>query len=536
MAEQDLRFSDFLKELDALGKGEWITIYAGNEDHLNGPVFYSALISENRVGRSLEDPSWDLMIGNGRPGFSFRFEDEKEIASYYRCSDDGVEPIIMWRDFHGIRESYWDVSEELRLYFNLYEDRPNHKFLLINDNGDEEDAVLLSDKIIRVKGRLIREFAAAKNMRLAIFFDEHRFSERSLEDLGIEEYQEVRKGTDFVISIGARSCKELFIDKNQAQGFLLGKKLIAGLSDFKPSLRGREEMKFVDFIIGVDADGGEIEHTCDEDKLANYFGKNPGSPQYLTPVFFRKEVLAKYYSQPGKYSVEDGYLRCGGLWGLRMDNNRPKSAMVFLGDLSHLSHTEQLYWRTFNIPSGKMSRTGFERSFEGKFADPEDAAFFFKQTFSRFQDEWQKKFGWELFRPMAEGDAYHLRTLRVPLTNEQKEFDDQVLTLAKLIIDSLNEAELARGLKIEKDTPRGLDKFEAFLAARKLVFPEMLEFLRKLQALRSSATAHRKGEKYQALKQYFAIGKKDLSIVFEDILVNCVRTLNTLENQILTKE
>lgn len=67
--------------------------------------------------------------------------------------------------------------------------------------------------------------------------------------------------------------------------------------------------------------------------------------------FSTKEVLKKYYDKPQKYKVEDNYIRCGNLWGLRIDNNHKDYVIVFLGDLgSHLSQNEQLYWRHFNIP------------------------------------------------------------------------------------------------------------------------------------------------------------------------------------------
>ena len=61
---------------------------------MEGPVFYSALIREDKMAKSLEEPSWDLRIGDGGPGFSFRYEDGKEIGSYYRHSDEGVEPFV----------------------------------------------------------------------------------------------------------------------------------------------------------------------------------------------------------------------------------------------------------------------------------------------------------------------------------------------------------------------------------------------------------------------------------------------------------
>ena len=34
-----------------------------------------------------------------------------------------------------------------------------------------------------------------------------------------------------------------------------------------------------------------------EEGLFSDFATNPGQPQYLTPVFFRKAVLDKYYKQ-----------------------------------------------------------------------------------------------------------------------------------------------------------------------------------------------------------------------------------------------
>jgi hypothetical protein len=89
----------------------------------------------------------------------------------------------------------------------------------------------------------------------------------------------------------------------------------------------------VEFIIGIDRDGKEVSHSCHPEKLANYFGKNPDAPHFLTPVVFRREVLKKYFDHPERYEISDGYLRCAGLWGLRMDNHSEDRVTVFLGDL-----------------------------------------------------------------------------------------------------------------------------------------------------------------------------------------------------------
>jgi hypothetical protein len=535
--EIDLKFSDFLAKFSNFGKSEWITVYANHRDNSEWTGFYCALISNNMIEKSLSDPSWDLSIGHGLPGFVFHSENGKEIATYYRYSDEGIEPLVIWRSFYGMKDGYCEISEEFRHYFNLYEDKVNNKFIKIDDNGDDEDVILTSENEIKIKLRLIKEFLAVKKMHLALFFSLDRYSEKTIQELGIEEYNEHKKGGDFIYSIGARNM-DFTINKNKiSQGWIMGKKLIPGLKDFEPKLFNREEKKFVEFVIGVDDNGKEIAYTCDEDKLANYFGKNKGCPHFLTPVIFRKDVLTKYYSQPDKYSVTDGYLSCGGMWGLHLDNNQQDYVMVFLGDLGHLSYKEQIYWKGFNIATkGKISHTAWKRGIEGEFADPEKSDLFFKQKYTIFQEEWERKFGWKFFRPLNKEDEHHFKTLRIPLTNEQKEFDEQVLSLVKIFIDSLNEKELEKGLSTIKKDAKGIDKLGEFLKKKGLRFEEMFEFLRNLQDLRSTGVAHLKGSKYQKVKQVFSIGQKDLSQVFDDILIKCVRTLNTLESHFIKEK
>lgn len=233
MTDENLKFSDVLAELDQLGKGEWIAAYAAREDIAAGPVFYSALIREDRVAKSLEDSSWDLRIGSGGPGFWFHYENGEQVASYHRYSEEGVEPLVLMRSFHNIKPGYPEIAEEFRLYFNLYDDRRNNKLVLINEDGDEEDAVLFCENEIKIKLRLIKEFSAAKKMRLGLFFDVNRFSEKDLAELGIKAYHELRKGDDFVLSIGAQAWHGLGSDKYRSHGFLLGKKLIPPAADFK---------------------------------------------------------------------------------------------------------------------------------------------------------------------------------------------------------------------------------------------------------------------------------------------------------------
>src|SRR5688572_14770342 len=436
MNTSELKFEDFLSGLDKYGTSEWITVYASSTEGLDWFHFYCVLMRNDQASKSLSYYSWDAQVDDNRPGFSFSFENGKEITTYSRGWKNSIEPLIIWRNFHGMKEGYWDISEEFRLYFNLYEETNRNKYIKIDDSGNDEEVIKIEGRSIKIKLRLIKEFLAVRQMQLAMFFSLDRFSEKTMNELGIEEYREERKGNDFIYSIGARPFT--FGDNRniQSQGYLVGKKLIAGLRNFKPSRFGSEQRQFLDFIINVDDEGKPVTHTCDAERLSNYFGKNPGAPHYLTPVNFRKDVLAKYYAQPGKYSVGDGYLICGGLWSLRMDNNHSEFVMIFLGDLGLLSHDEQMHWRSFNIPAkGKMSHTAWVRGFQGQFANPQKSDLFFKQKLAVFQENWQKMFGWTLLKPLSKGDEHFLTSLRVPLTNDHKEFDEQVLALVKVLID-----------------------------------------------------------------------------------------------------
>ena len=254
-----------------------------------------------------------------------------------------------------------------------------------------------------------------------------------------------------------------------------------------------------EFIIDEDADGEPVKHTCDPDQLANYFGKNPDAPHYLTPVFFRRDVLKRYHDQPPKFSITDGYLSCGGLWGLQLDNNHPDYVMVFLGDLGEeLPESERTYWLTFNVaPTGGPSETLIRRAIRGEWANPQAPDLRFKSAYDRFNRKWQEQFGWPLFKEPERDDAHVLQRLRVPLDEGQPEFEDQIVGLTKVLVDALNEQEIQKQLPNKVSNEKGISKLERWMGQQD--YPSVeddIAFLRRLQHLRSKLAAHRKGSDY----------------------------------------
>ncbi len=527
----DIKLTNFSKNIiDNLGKTEWITVFEflDNKGELDRGAYFCALVANHKVDEVLLKYDWDLHLGNGKPGFSTTYTEGKEKTKYYRFSEEGIEPLVYWRNFSGKEQTYLEVSEEFRLYFDLFEDSKgydNKMFIFTNDDGDDDEVIRVTKNKIQIKLKYVKEFLSAKQMHLAIYFEAMRFLPETIEEMKTDPVDEIVEGDKYIYSLCVRN---LPIGKTSSQGWLLGKKLISGLKDFKPNILGTgEEEKHEEFIIGIDEEGKEILASCTTD----YQGK----PHFLTPIFFNREVLRKYYDDPNKYLVEDASVKRNGFWNLRIMNNHQEHVIVWLGDLKHLPFKEQMHWKAFNIsPSDrKISYTDFARNINGQFEDPEHPELYFKYKFAQFQKTWNKKYGWYLFKPLSIGDEHHLMSLHSPTGNGQKEFDEQVASITKILIDSLNEKELVKGINIEKENPHGIDKLEAFLNSKNLFVPEMITFLRSLQNLRSTGVAHRKGVGYEKIKKYFLIGETSLSNVFEDILIKCIYTLNTLEKKLI---
>lgn len=278
---------------------------------------------------------------------------------------------------------------------------------------------------------------------------------------------------------------------------------------------------YQDFIIGGDIDDPEM-FSCDPDLLANYFGANPDAPHYLTPVFFRKEVMQKYYSS-SDYEITDGHLYRTGAWSLRFDNNSPNHVSVFLGDLGRdLPSKEQVYWKSFNlIPDGrKISRTNFERSFLGNFYDAENPEHRFKQKFKDIQAYWYKKYGWYLFLPLSTKDEHFYESLRSMLSNEQSEFDAQVLALTKITIDSINVKSLRNHLGVTDKSTKSISLMKNLL--EKLESPHfsaLSSLLKGVQSVRSTGVAHRKGTEYEKTMSKLNIDEGDYASEFDQLLL-----------------
>jgi hypothetical protein len=295
MNEQSrLRFEDLRSYVAAkLGSEGWLTVYEYTESAGQKIGYFCALVTPDGVEHCLGETSWDLMIGSGLPGFVFYGDKTRQYLRF--GNDDGIEPFIFCREFHGLKPDYLEISEEFRHFHNLYEDRKNGTFIALDDNGDEAEVVRIAPEKVQVRSKYLKDYLAARDMRMLIYFEYDRWSPKHLGELGLTEENEDKQEADHRYVRWIAPWPGLSDSGRKTFARMLGKKVISGTKNYRPSFGwDREDRKYEQFIIRVDDDGDEVLYTCDEDQLANYFGKNPDAPHYLTPVFFRKEVLGKY--------------------------------------------------------------------------------------------------------------------------------------------------------------------------------------------------------------------------------------------------
>lgn len=510
---------EFLKK--TLGRELWVQV-SGSKD-INGAsvAFWAALMPVENIDEAYRDYSWNSYIGTQCPGFieyGDKITYEANPLNFDSCLN-----IVQYREFYEIKPNYVEISEEFRLLNNLYHDINTNIFYEIEENGEcTEVAKIINNDCAYIKLKSLMKFAAAKQMALLLFFDIRVKISGSLQKNGLKEFSTTvnEDGLFFGLWGGEQRLLETY-----SYSILMGKRILLPKPveecGYEPYSRN-EENEYPEYIIGIDEYGEPRSYTSNPAKLSNYFGANPGAPHYLTPVFFKKEVLQRYLSRPNIFSVEAGYLRCQSLWGIEIDNEHKDMVSVYLGDLGRdLPVQEHSHWKQYNIATdARLSTNAVKRDFLCAFTQPEISDLKFKSNFKQFVNTWREQYQWDLFLPLSQNDEYNFKTLHLPITDGQEEFDHLVLSLVKTMIDSLNEKEIVKQFKNPTDLKGGISKLEYWLS--ELNFPDyqqQIKFLRNLQELRSTGTGHRKGKGYEKAAGVFGLNTDNYVDVFDRILL-----------------
>ena len=507
---------------------------------------FSCLVNDNLATKSMTYDTWD--ISHSKAGPLINEQLDGTFISYSRYSNDEVEPIVMYLE----KEGRWDeeafLAEEFVMYFKLHKEakgKNEYVYYQVDECGDDVEVARVAGINLEVKLKYVKEYIAVKKLNLLVFTDEVINDTKSIDELGGNKIPWTTiKDSDFIFSYALQ----------ESAGYGLGYKSCA-------VFRGKCMMRYNDkdiqhlwklrdsgyesFIVGSDEDGNEVFISCDENRMPNLFTRQGDEPYSLSPVFFKRDVLSKYFQAVDKYSVHDGYLS-GPSWVIQIDNDRSDDYVVAaLVDLGRMPHREQLHWKNFNVlppRNGFYSITTFSRWFD---AIPTNCSvapdLVFKQLYIQVNDKWRTKYGWSLFKELAADDQYHFETLHLMgQENDQKEFDGLIQSITKLLIDSLNEKQLVKAIDSTKpDVLRflsernikelkpsyiqgGITKFECFLISEGLLDSNVVKLLRKVQDLRSSTVAHRKSTKLdtrtEELFNFFGILQNSDKVVLFNLL------------------
>lgn len=538
-------FIDFLASMNKkFIESGWITVSA--------ECLHSALVSDEKLSDALSRYEWDLRKGSN--GVSEIWSDGK--WSFCHDGIDVLEPFVLYRSANYDIDNYVELSQDFRVLLNMHDryiSPTEHCFVVDNENGDWEKVAEIKGETIRIKLTSLRKYLALRRMNLLLFFDEMRFSQQSFKELGLTPVMnQIVKDDDYIYNYS--SLVDCHADGNKSGGWIMGKCVLRYREkDYNRDSFDQDDKQYAEFIYDYDDEGEPMSHSCKKETLSNYFVANGDNPLEMTPIFFKKEVLDKYYSNPNKYTVNDGAVGCEGSWSLYIDNDHRNYVIVPLVYLGNLDYSEQLYWKGYNVsPERDMgfSKTAYKRWIEGNFCDPMFPDLQFKYRFKQFNKRWEKQFGWPLFLPLIDEDEHRYKTLHCLTTeNNHSDFDEQILSMTKLVVDSLNQkclqseiddsnTEVESFLKERKVTSSlelkaGIDKFQAFIFSKGMKCPDMVNFLRKVQSLRSNSVAHRKSNKRKDLAklyEYFKLDELSDQQVLEDIFVKMIKTLDTLEN------
>ncbi|MDE2853775.1 MAG: hypothetical protein OXN88_06360 [Chloroflexota bacterium] len=279
----------------------WIPVYQDCDDGTIDLAINSVLIPNENVEQLLQTPDWGGHVHVLEPGFTGGSEDIPPVYRRFVGSEYGIEPLVIVRSFHGLKPDALEILEEFRLYHNLYDDRQRSVLVGFDAGGNEVDAVKYSDDFVHVRRKELRQFLAARDMSLALFFERRYYAGRIVEISDCERTT-LAKGEHFVYSFDAHDHRKLNDGTPETYSRLLGKTAVCGLPRDKCGISPYDNEPIGElekFIIGVDENEDYIlafsspysysAATTDLELPTDHI-----VPGYLTPVFFDRRVLNKY--------------------------------------------------------------------------------------------------------------------------------------------------------------------------------------------------------------------------------------------------
>lgn len=452
-----LEFNDYIEYCSKCANGDfdWIDIFNKeiklDNDKKDDYFIMGAMINneESIIRKCLENFEWGFTPDSfGKSTFWKSYGDEEKIiftvGNTYEHFDELYEYLIAYRTFSGNYETEIEINPALVWYGNLAKTQDGYIDTITNDLK-----IKVQKNKVSILKEYLRDFLAAYNKVCIVGYDNRRFV-RNVSDIEKDFVQKTYDNYNFSLVIE----KDDFSDYDYYSS-ILGKIIIRPYNEplhedyiyLKP-----EEKQYSEFIIAVDKSSGkEVTYTCNEDKLGNFFGANEGAPQFLTPVYFTKDVLDRYTNNPEQYNVADDHIMFLNIWSLPYTVNNDDKVVVWLGDLGRIPFKEQQYWRVFNIkPFGQINEKFVKRQLMAEWTDSigEEKTLF--SLLNEINNSTKRIYGEYLFKQLSDGDRQLESAFIIPSNNSLTQYQTFLIQLNKLTVERINTKLIEKEIVKEK--------------------------------------------------------------------------------------
>ncbi|CCH69465.1 hypothetical protein BN10_1700011 [Phycicoccus elongatus Lp2] len=286
------------------------------------------------------------------------------------------------------------------------------------------------------------------------------------------------------------------------------------------------DKNYVEYIFGVDPRTGDMRrHTCNPRMLGDY--ADSSRLHSMTPVYFSREVLNRYASEPSRYRVTAGRIWCLDLWGLDISTNTAGLIEVYLGELGALPEGEQTHWLAHNVPpEGTMDEGRFRRDFLNQSVGSPDPVGDLRRARRRAAEATKALLGSAAWRELDPQAATEFEALLGPTSNDPSALTAPTITLTKSLVDGIDPAPLKEFLGGSEPGEKSISLLRRLLSSLGDT-EDAAEIFAALQAFRSAGgVAHLGGSKAGAASARLGIDGMAPLEAFAHMTVNVTSALN----------
>jgi len=295
----------------------------------------------------------------------------------------------------------------------------------------------------------------------------------------------------------------------------------------------------LEYPIGTDpATGDPVMAAYPGEPIEQTAWPGAGNDNFLTPVYFKRQVLNAYLDDPRYYNVSNNRVSAGDRWGIPIAVTERGNVQVWLGDLGRISERAQRHWQQYAIPDDDaVPGWRIAQDLGAEFVDPpkDEGIDRVRAGVAGCNAAAVAYCGKPLFAPVAGLNQQRIETMHAPLNDSLPEFQHQVTSLAILIVDHLNiEFLKAVGAPAKGST---LSRLALWLASElglsEAEAKDIIGGLYAVYSVRSEAGgAHRAGSRASEVLARAKIDLDDLPTGFEALARMAGESLEELEIRI----